>query len=364
MAVFALKSVSLPTLSKIKLSMSSSLPKRPPELHEAASRWVILHHSGRVTPAQQQDFTRWLNESENHRRAYREMEAFWLSLAPLQKAAAPELAAARAYLGRVQRRRKVFRSGLALAASLLLLAGIAPMYRIWLDNGIYRTAKGEHTHIELSDGTRIDVNTDSELRVAYTWSRRSVSLSRGEASFSVAHDAGKPFEVQAAGGLIRDIGTQFNVYRQKDRIVVTVLEGEVSVASGAGRKAQRLRPGMQLTYAGDGDMKLLDAVDTDSVTAWRKNRLVFKSTELGEVLEQLGRYHAVDLMLGDASLQRLKVSGSFSTGDLDLALNTIAAGLPVKVARLGAEQVVVVPLSGQPKRPMQALDSGSGVRVR
>jgi transmembrane sensor len=109
-------------------------------------------------------------------------------------------------------------------------------------------------------------------------------------------------------------------------------------------------------------MKLFDAVDTDSVMAWRENRLVFKGAELGEVLEQLGRYHAVDLMLGDASLQHLKVSGSFSTGDLDLVLNTIAAGLPVKVARLGAGQVVLAPLRGQPKRPKQALDSG--IRVR
>jgi transmembrane sensor len=227
---------------------------------------------------------------------------------------------------------------------------MVPMCRIWLDNGVYRTTKGEHSRIELSDGTRIDINTDSELRVAYTWSRRSVTLNQGEASFSVTHDAGKPFEVGAAGGLIRDIGTQFNVYRQKDRVAVTVLEGEVSVASGTGRNAQRLRPGMQLTYTGNGDIKLLEAVDTDSVTAWRENRLVFKGAELGEVLEQLGRYHAVDLMLGDASLQHLKVSGSFSTGDLDLALNTIAAGLPVKVMRHGAGQVVLVSADERPAR--------------
>jgi transmembrane sensor len=107
---------------------------------------------------------------------------------------------------------------------------------------------------------------------------------------------------------------------------------------------------MQLTYAGGGDMKLLEAVDTDSVTAWRENRLVFKSAELGEVLEQLGRYHAVDLTLADLSLWQLKVSGSFPTGDLDLVLNTIAAGLPVKVARHGAGRVVLVSVDERPAR--------------
>lgn len=306
--------------------------------------------AGSATPAQRQAFARWLAESESHRRAYREVEAFWLNLGPLREAAAPELAAARAYLGRAQRRRKSFRPGLALAASLLLLAGVAPMGRIWLDNGVYRTAKGEQAHIVLGDGTRIDINTDSELRVAYGWSRREVILERGEALFTVTHDAEKPFEVQAADGRIRDIGTQFNVYRLEDRVMVTVLEGEVSVLSGAGPASQRLQPGMQLTYSGSGDMNVAAAADLDGATAWRENRLVFKGRELGVVLTQLGRYHDVDLSLGNPQLRHLKVSGSFPTGNLDLALNTIAAGLPVRVARYGAGQVVLEPADERPAR--------------
>jgi transmembrane sensor len=323
--------------------MPSSSPKRPFELHETASRWVTLQHSGSLTPAQQQAFVRWLNESENHRRVYQEMEAFWQNLAPLQQAAAPELAAARAYLRQAQRKRSWMRPGLALAASILLLAAAVPIFQIWLGNGIYQTAKGEQAHITLSDGSRINLNTDSVLRVAYGLFERKVILERGEALFTVSHDAKHPFAVYAASGRIRDLGTQFNVYRHGDQVTVTVLEGEVGVDSAQNSATQSLQPGMQLTYRHEGPTGTPLHVETDAATAWREGRLVFKSQTLDEVLAQLGRYHAVELALDGASLKRLQVSGSFPTGDLDLALNTIAAGLPVKIVRRDAEHIVLTP---------------------
>jgi transmembrane sensor len=330
--------------------MSSFSPKSPSELHEAASRWVTLEHSGTITPAQRQDFNRWLNESEDHRRAYREMDAFWLGLAPLQQAAAPELAAARAYLRQARRKRSVLRPGLALVASVLFLMAAVPIFRVWLGNGVYQTAKGEQAHIALSDGTRIDLNTDSALRVAYDGAERKVFLERGEALFTVAHDAAHPFAVYAADGRIRDLGTQFNVYRHGDQVTVTVLEGEVGIDSAHSFATQSLLPGMQLTYRHDGRVGVPHQVETGAATAWRGGRLVFKSQALDEVLVQLGRYHAVELVLDGASLKRLKVSGSFPTDDLDLALNTIAAGLPVKIVRSESGSVVLEPESNGQKQ--------------
>jgi len=106
--------------------------------------------------------------------------------------------------------------------------------------------------IQLSDGSRIDLNTDTELSIQYTWTARSVKLERGEALFSVVHNPEKPFEVIAAGGRIQDIGTRFNIYRQADRVSVTVLEGEVSVAAKQNATAQNLIPGQQISYDSTG----------------------------------------------------------------------------------------------------------------
>ncbi|MGR9088206.1 MAG: FecR family protein [Gammaproteobacteria bacterium] len=235
----------------------------------------------------------------------------------------------------------MLRPGLSLAASILLLAAAVPISRVWLVNGVYQTAKGEQAHIEPSDGSRIDLNADSTLRVAYGVSERKVILERGEALFTVTHDASHPFAVYAASGRIRDFGTQFNVYRQGDRVTVTVLEGEVGIDSVQRIATQSLQPGMQLTYRNDGPIGAPRQVKTDVAAAWREGRLVFKNQALDEVLVQLGRYHEVDLMLADAGLRHMKVSGSFPTGDLDLALNTIAAGLPVRIVRRQGRRIAV-----------------------
>jgi len=308
--------------------MPPSTPKRPTGLHEEASQWVTILHSGAATTAQRRAFARWLNANESHQRAYSEVETFWQSLGSLRQDMGPELAAARAYLRQAQRSRRVFRPGLALAASLLLAVAATPLWRIWLDNGVYRTAKGEQAHIELSDGSRIDLNTDSELQVAYTWTQRKVTLARGEALFSVDHDPEKTFQVAAAKGLIRDIGTRFNVYRQGDRVSVTVLEGEVCVAAQG--VAKNLTPNQQVRYDTAGQLSSVVGVDVDAATAWQKRQMLFKGQPLSAVLEELGRYHDVTLQIADKRLRGLKVSGSFPSDNLPLALATMSSALPIK----------------------------------
>jgi len=320
--------------------MPAPTPKRPAGLHEEASQWVTLLHSGAATAAQRRAFARWLSADESHPRAYSEVEAFWRSLGPLRQDVEPELAAARAYLRQAQLRR-VFRPGLALAASLLLAVAATPFWRLWLDNGVYRTAKGEQAHIALSDGSRIDLNTDSELQVAYTWSRRKVTLARGEALFSVYHDPEKTFQVEVAKGLIRDIGTRFNVYRQGDRVSVTVLEGEVSVTAQGVSK--NLIPNQQVRYDAEGQLSSVVGVDVAAATAWQKRQMLFKGQPLSTVLEELGRYHDVTLQIADQRLRGLKVSGSFPSDNLPLALATMRSALPIKTESPEPGLIVIKP---------------------
>jgi transmembrane sensor len=186
------------------------------------------------------------------------------------------------------------------------------------------------------------LNTDTQLQVSYTLFSRKVTMEHGEALFTVKHDADKPFEVAASGGIIRDIGTQFNVYQQADKVSVTVLEGEVSVSKTQGSTSQMLTAGMQYTYNQNGQSQLANNGDYIDVGNWREGRIVFKGQRLDVVLEQLSRYHAVKLSTSNSKLAALKVSGSFPTNDLNLALNTIAASLPVKLNRLGADRIALM----------------------
>ncbi|MDO9048402.1 MAG: FecR family protein [Methylobacter sp.] len=313
-------------------------------LHELAVFWVTRLHSGDCTDEERHDFEAWLAQSEAHRIAHQEVAAFWEGLSQIEPLAAPQLAAARAYLRKTrQSRRTLTKKRLAGVLSLILITGFSPLWWSWLSTDIYRTAKSESTSIQLSDGSRIDLNTDTELSVQYTWTTRSVKLERGEALFSIVHNPEQPFEVIAAGGRIQDIGTRFNIYRQADRVSVTVLEGEVSVAASQSSTVQNLIPGQQISYDSTGQTSLVSPVDIDAVTAWQKGQLVFKGRPLSIVLEQLGRYHDTLLQVPDSRLQSLKVSGVFPTNNLSLALNTIAGALPIKVTQTATNTFVIAP---------------------
>jgi transmembrane sensor len=313
-------------------------------IHELAVSWVTRLHSGDCTDQERQNFEDWLAQSEAHRVAHHEVAAFWNGLSQIEPHAAPQLAAARAYLRDARLSRRIFsEKRLVGVLSLVLLIGFSPILWSWLTTDTYRTAKGESTNIQLSDGSRIDLNTDTELSVQYTWSTRSVKLERGEALFAVVHNAEKPFEVIAAGGRILDIGTRFNIYRQAEQVSVTVLEGEVSVAPGKSFAAQNLFFGQQISYDSNGQSSAISHADIDVATAWKKGQLVFKGQSLSVVLEQLGRYHDASLQVQGTRLQKLKVSGVFPTNNLNLALNTIAGALPIKVNQIAANSFVIAP---------------------
>lgn len=313
-------------------------------VHEQAVFWVTRLQSGDCTDRERHDFEVWLMQSETHRAAHHEVAAFWNGLSQLEAHAAPQLAAARAYLREARQSRRAFsKKRLAGVLSIILITGFSPLWWSWLTTGIYRTAKGESIGIQLSDGSRIDLNTDTELSVQYTWTKRSVRLAHGEALFSVVHNPEKPFEVIAAGGRIQDIGTQFNVYQQAGQVSVTVLDGEVSVVAREGATVQNLIPGQHISYDSTGQTSAVARADIDAATAWQKGRMVFKGQPLSVVLEQLGRYHDASLQVQGARLQTLKVSGVFPTNNLDLALNTIAGALPIKVTQTATNVFVMAP---------------------
>jgi transmembrane sensor len=317
----------------------------PPEpVHELAIFWVTRLHSGDLTDADRQVFAAWLAQNEAHRTAYQEVNIFWDNLSQIEPYAKPRLVEARDYLRKARQRRLAI-SGKHLAGvlSLIVIVGFSPRWWSWLTTDIYRTAKGESTSIQLSDGSRIDLNTDTELSVQYTWATRSVKLERGEALFAVIHNAEKPFEVIAAGGRIQDIGTRFNVYQQGDRVSVTVLEGEVSVAASQSSTAQNLIPGQQISYDSTGHTSAISDADIDVATAWQNGQLVFKSQPLSAVMEQLGRYHDASLQVHGSRLKTLKVSGVFPKDNLNLVLNTIAGALPIKVTQNTANNFDIAP---------------------
>jgi transmembrane sensor len=156
--------------------------------------------------------------------------------------------------------------------------------------------------INLSDGTKICLNSESTLRypVVFNGNERRVELT-GEAYFEVAPSfikSGKkrPFYVTANDVTVEVLGTHYNVnnYTDDSAIKVTLLEGSVKV----GNKEQSvvLKPGEQaIAIASHSPFTIDHSPDLDLVMAWKNNTFYFDGENLEAIMKQLSRFYNVDV---------------------------------------------------------------------
>jgi len=113
---------------------------------------------------------------------------------------------------------------LAAAACIALLMVVVGFAWLKLRDPIYRTAIGEQQTVTLNDGTRITLNTDTQLVVSYRQTERHIRLDHGEAMFEVAKQPQRPFIVQVGDQQVRALGITFIVRRDADRDAVVLIE--------------------------------------------------------------------------------------------------------------------------------------------
>jgi len=311
-------------------------PPSPDSVHAQAVDWLLRIRSENCPETERHAFNTWLEESASHRQAYETVQAQWEWMEPFKAMNFPARDAALRYRGKSPRRLFIY----SAAATLLLAMGLtAFMPNGWL--GIphtYVAEKGDRQTVTLADGSRIELNTESEVRVHFNRWQRSVEIIKGEAFFTVNHDAERPFEVRAGSGRIRDIGTAFEVYIKPQHVIVAVQEGIVEVQASGKRE---LTAGQQLAFSNNGEFQALQAQDVAGLTAWRQGNLVFRDRRLDDVLAEVGRYHDTRIRLQNETLGKLRVSGIFHTAELGDTLNAIAAILPVNIDQVGTHEIVL-----------------------
>jgi len=253
----------------------------------------------------------------------------------------------------------------AIAASILLAIAVSLTFAIsdlWSpEDGsapqTYVTIASEHRIVDLDDGSKIEIGADSTVTVDYSDDQRTVILEHGEAFFTVASDAARPFRVLAGTGTITAVGTEFNVRRESNRVLVTVTEGSVTVsqhgesssASGAAAEvvtnAQQpftamLGIGQQVAYDSSG---LTDVVTADPViaTSWKDRRLQYLREPLRFVISGVNRYSDVDIVVADSELGDLKFTGTVYDGQTEEWLEGLSKALPVEVVYVGNSTVLL-----------------------
>jgi transmembrane sensor len=356
-----------------------------PILDEAAD-WIATLRGGGDTPAAREQFAAWLCRSPEHVRAYLGLAGLWSELArvdrgrdidvpalvreamstanvialgdrpPIEEAASADPLMSSRSLTRGRRYR--------VAATVLLTLSLALAGVLWQSHRYptYTAALGEQRSITLSDGSIVELNSRSRIRVRFSPDERSIDLLEGQGLFRVAHNPARPFIVRSGEVQVRAVGTQFDVYRRPTGTVVTVVEGKVEVTGSAEPPADRnpqvtaatrataiphsrssslhLAAGEQVTVGVDPP-RAPRAVNVEAATAWTHRQLVFDSTPLREVADEFNRYNRRQLVVSDAGLDGVLINGVFSSTDPQPLLRFLRAQNDLEVRETDAEVRIV-----------------------
>jgi transmembrane sensor len=229
----------------------------------------------------------------------------------------------------------------ACVAFGLLPANLRPFTKPTISTGI-----GETRSVSLDDGSRVMLDTSSEVRVAFTAAAREVELINGQAHFEVAKDAHRPFRVHTRSAEVVAVGTKFDVAALPARTDVTLIEGHVNVYTISpeprmASQVEALEPGQQLGIAGDGRFLGKRTVKIESVTAWQRGAVVLDDVPLPEALAAINRYSTTQIIIPGPQLQSRRVSGMFRTGDVDTEVTALRAYFGLKESSRSSRAIVL-----------------------
>jgi transmembrane sensor len=388
------------------------------EILDAAAGWFVEFNEGKVSQAQREAFIDWLKTSPEHVRAYLQVAAHWEDARALNKPSLPaieelvvigrESAGANVIAFGIARSKGARQAGVAesplpgesftarsqarLVWRSLLVAGLVvatlgtgTSYWFQYQRGMYATQPGEQRSITLEDGSAIELNSRSKIRVAFHPNERDIELLSGQALFRVAKDHARPFVVQSGATRVLAVGTQFDVYKHANGTTVTVVEGRVAIfpfappptgtasellpvagetapdsapqlnvhprtaranprwdaaaglapALGDGMASPNeilLAAGEQLTVSKDS-LQRDEHPDVAAATAWTQQQIVFNATPLSQVAEEFNRYNTRHLVITDSRIADTRVSGVFSSTNPDSLLRGLDAmnGFSIRV---------------------------------
>ncbi len=168
--------------------------------------------------------------------------------------------------------------------------------------------RGGEFNLTLSDGTRVWLNAETELRypVQFNGKERVVYL-KGEAYFEVSKNKEKPFLVQVDDMSVKVYGTAFNVntYNKIETVLVT---GSVSMNQGG--KEVLLKPNQKGVFDQVSGKITVEDVDVLAYVSWKNGDFIFRNESLNSIMDKLSRWYGLEVLYQDAGLQDVRLSGN------------------------------------------------------
>jgi transmembrane sensor len=328
-----------------------------------AAAWLAQRDEG-LTAEEAADFERWQQADPQHAAAVARLERTWSALQQLREFRPesrvhpdPDLLAGARPAARIISFPTAALAGLAAAVAIAAFVwwprSANPAPAVAPDQPVYATTAGGYQRVTLDDGSVLELNADSLVRVIYTPAERRVQLERGEGHFTVAKNPQRPFFVVAGNVAVRAVGTAFSVRLAGDEVEVLVTEGRVRVENQAAgavtpAAASELGVGQRLvlsTLSGVGSGPVqpenLAPEAVQQALAWQGSRLRFVDTPLASVVAQFNRHNRVQIELADESLASVPVDGSLRADNVEALIHLLEADPSIAVERVGSDRIVL-----------------------
>ena len=288
------------------------------EVARAAAQWLALLESGEATEDDHTRLQHWRSSDHRHENAWQKIQLLRRRFIDLPSALA---------MATLDRPDPARRAALKRALGLAALVPAAWLISRQLPLDAWRadlhTGTGEHSQLQLADGSSLQLNTDSAVNIDLV--ARQLTLVRGEMALKVPGNSA--LMINAPYGRI-------SVSRSEVCLRLSERECRVSVVSGAVQlqplqgQALMLNQGQQVSLqaSGAGRVAAFDAL----MPGWREGVLMAQNQPLGDFLRELSRYRS-GLLRWDPALESLRITGSFRLDNTDQVLSLLAASLPIDV---------------------------------
>jgi transmembrane sensor len=329
-------------------------------LDERAANWLVEREEG-FSPGRAEEFAAWYGSDPRHADAVARVEGALdlLNEMPSVRATLEERTGRVAgTVAAVVTRAPIWRLTLrpwasGIAAALMIGAAGLWIYASWTyESRSYSANSTAPQRVALTDGSVVDLNANSRMRVKFSSGERQLDLSAGEAHFQVAHNAARPFIVTAHGVLVRAVGTAFDVRLVGDNVEVLVTEGKVDV----GRKAATALFSSDVTiipHLSAGERTLVTP-DTESappvesvppvkvhdLLSWQDRMTSFTDVPLREMVTRVNRCNAVQLVIADPTLAERRIGGAIALDQVDAFVRLLEKDGDIAAERRGAEIVL------------------------
>ena len=299
------------------------------QIEAQAAAWLVrLEADTSATTLAQ--WRQWLNEDNRRYAAYVRIERGWRQTDCLKKLRPPDgsvrLDVLDAFPGQHTNappppapfRPKIAHLTVAASLAIATMALATWFHAGRPDPQFRRTELGGFERTVLPDGSTVLLNTNSEIHLHFTPRLRQVVLTRGEALFTVAHAAGRPFDVTAGGTTVRAVGTSFIVRLRPDaQTEIIVARGKVAVSPESDTTDWMLTAGddVRIDTRGHVATDRLETGDIDRRLAWTRGQIWLDQDTLAEAIAEFNRYNSRKFILADPELATLRVGGSFTATD-------------------------------------------------